>query len=346
MNYPNEQSSNIQVPDEVAENFPDKNPESGEDKNPESGEDKTPENGEDKNPESGEDKNPESGEDEPNSDIWVYRRPTSLKYYMPDRNDRGIGVIVTNEKFRGGKDRSGVNKDRENIKRMFIAMRLRIFEFTELTSLEIKNELRTVSQNEVKNSDFVLVVAFSTHGDEKDALYGSDGISISLRSDIISLFKPLYCKSLEGKPKIFLIQACRGTSEDHIVRNGVYRDALEKEEIVSIESDILIAYACAPNYRAYRTKREGSWFINDLCTNFMHFQDDYDLVKILTITNQSLMLRVDTNDNTDKIAQSSNIHSTLRKDIFLKSHNTIQGNILRKYSKFLLGLAIAYKSHR
>ena len=318
MNYCNEQSPNIQVPNEVTENFPDKNPESDEDKKP------------------------ESDEDEPNSDIWVYRRPTSLNYDIPDRDDRGIGVIVTNEKFRGAKDRSGVNKDIENIKRMFITMRLRIFEFTELTSLEMKNELRKVSKYEVRNSDSVLVVAFSTHGDERDALYGCDGSSISLRADIISLFKPLNCKFLEGKPKIFLIQACRGTGEDHIIRNGVYRDAVEKE-IVSNESDVLIAYACAPNYRAYRTKREGSWFINDLCTNFMHFQDDYDLVKILTITNQSLMLRVDTNDNTDKIAQSSNIHSTLRKDIFLKSHNTVQGNILRKYSNFLLGLAIAFK---
>ena len=226
-----------------------------------------------------------------------------------------------------------MDKDREKLKKMFIMMRLRVFEFHEKSSLEIKNELRKLSRYEVRNSDFVLVVAFSTHGDEDDLLYGSDGASFSLRQDIVSLFKPKNCKVLEGKPKIFLIQACRGTREeycikvprDHIVSK--FRDASVRKEIIASESDILIAYACAPNYKAYRTKREGSWFINDLYSNYMYFHNDQHLLEILTITIQSLLLRADTSDNKEGIAQSSHVQTTLRKFLYLKSEDHRQGNI-------------------
>ena len=288
------QNSNIQVNDEITNNFPNNDAETDE---------------------------------EPDSDVWGYCAPTSLEYYMPNRDERGIGVIITNEKFHGGKDRSGVDKDRENIKKMFNTMRLKIIEIPEKSSREIIDRLKKVSKREVMKSHYVLVVAFSTHGDENDVLYGSDGAKISLRSDVISLFKPQNCKELEGKPKIFVIQACRGTREDHIVNKGIHRDASEKEEIVSNESDILIAYACAPSYRAYRTKREGSWYISDLYKNFESYHNNRDLVGILTITNQSLLLRVDIKDNKDNIAQASIIHSTLRKQLYLKSQSNIQGNV-------------------
>lgn len=64
------------------------------------------------------------------------------------------------------------------------------------------------------------VVCILSHGDDHGLVYGVDskssGItgvpaapSVKLR-DLISRFNPKQCPDLNGKPKLFFIQACRG----------------------------------------------------------------------------------------------------------------------------------------
>ena len=59
----------------------------------------------------------------------------------------------------------------------------------------------------MKDSDcFIFIIL--THGDEK-GVCGIDGISVPVTT-LTEMFEPNNCPELNEKPKIFLIQACRG----------------------------------------------------------------------------------------------------------------------------------------
>jgi len=53
---------------------------------------------------------------------------------------------------------------------------------------------------------YVLVIC--SHG-TREGIYGTDGEVISL-DNVVSYFDGQHCKLLEGKPKLFFIQACQG----------------------------------------------------------------------------------------------------------------------------------------
>ena len=91
---------------------------------------------------------------------------------------------------------------------------------------ECKDALETVTKNEngqkiaakiLENplsSDYSgLMVFIMTHGDEGGQLYGSDGKTV-VTKNIATLFNASNCPVLLEKPKIFVIQACRGGEDD------------------------------------------------------------------------------------------------------------------------------------
>ena len=59
-----------------------------------------------------------------------------------------------------------------------------------------------------------LIVFIMTHGDEGGKLYGKDGKTVILNK-IASYFNATNCPALTDMPKIFVIQACRGSEDDH-----------------------------------------------------------------------------------------------------------------------------------
>ena len=59
-----------------------------------------------------------------------------------------------------------------------------------------------------------------THGGEGGKLFGSDGQHVTV-DEMASLFNGSNCPQLVGKPKIFVIQACRSDIDEHgATRNG------------------------------------------------------------------------------------------------------------------------------
>ena len=96
-----------------------------------------------------------------------------------------------------------------------------------MTTEECKDALETVTKNEkgqkiaakilenpLSSNYSGLMVFIMTHGGEGGQLYGSDGEAV-VTKDIATLFNASNCTVLHEKPKIFIIQACRGGEEDH-----------------------------------------------------------------------------------------------------------------------------------
>lgn len=64
-----------------------------------------------------------------------------------------------------------------------------------------------------------LIVTIMTHGGPGNTLYGRDGKKIQLKK-LAQIFNSAECKDLKGKPKIFIINACRGHKENVAERDS------------------------------------------------------------------------------------------------------------------------------
>lgn len=60
-----------------------------------------------------------------------------------------------------------------------------------------------------------LIVTIMTHGGEGNTLYGADGKSIQLK-ELVEIFNSAECEGLKDKPKIFIMNACRGSRQDSV----------------------------------------------------------------------------------------------------------------------------------
>ena len=127
------------------------------------------------------------------------------------------------------------------------------------------------------------LVAILTHGEDGGIVYAYDQpYELSL---IWSFFTADNCPSLAGRPKIFVIQACRGNQLDHGVK--VQKDGVARYSIPT-HADFLFAYATIPGFMAFRNTTEGSWFINELCKELQENGHRYDINTLLTFVTQKV----------------------------------------------------------
>ena len=108
------------------------------------------------------------------------------------------------------KPRFGTEADVISLRKTLLALNFEVEVHHDLRIKEIKNQLEKLSAEDHRDADCVLV-AVLTHGEE-GRLIDVEGTDYSQEE----LWKPFLEDvpikvSLVGKPKIFLIQACRGS---------------------------------------------------------------------------------------------------------------------------------------
>lgn len=149
---------------------------------------------------------------------------------------RGFCILINNVSFENGaqQERKGSNVDARRLDEIFQELSFEVHYKIDLTSEEIKELLKKVSEKEdLKNHDAIVVIILS-HG-TKGCVYGTDNIGVRL-DEIYSYFNNENCRYLIGKPKMFFIQACRG-------REYPFSDAsfsLPGEESLSVSFDLPI----------------------------------------------------------------------------------------------------------
>ncbi|WAQ95527.1 CASP1-like protein [Mya arenaria] len=145
---------------------------------------------------------------------------------------RGHAIIVVNDTFQNYDFREGAKYDLKNMKE--IAKKLgfkwqnRLF-YENVTHKQMNMVLKDATEADHTNCEGLLFM-ISTHGEEKEnpkakgkkdhALICSDDRFI-YTSEITKMFNDTKCPSLKGKPKLFFIQACRGTEVDHGVNISI-----------------------------------------------------------------------------------------------------------------------------
>ncbi|XP_015780504.1 PREDICTED: caspase-3-like [Acropora digitifera] len=133
-----------------------------------------------------------------------------------------------------------------------------IRESRDLERRNMMNLLKDTSEKDFTKYDCFVCIILS-YG-PKDRIYGTDDQVITLEA-ITSLFHRDACPSLQGKPKIFLFQACRGTQRDWVSTESDSDPICYSKPSLPPYADFLICSASAPGHENYWKDSVGLRFI-------------------------------------------------------------------------------------
>ncbi|TNN89661.1 Caspase-3 [Liparis tanakae] len=205
----------------------------------------------------------------------------------------GQCIIINNKNFdsnTGMNQRNGTDVDAANAVKVFGKLGYKVKVYNDQSVEEMKKVLVSVSQDDhTCYASFVCVLL--SHGDD-GVFFGTDG-SVELKY-LTSLFRGDRCKSLAGKPKLFFIQACRGTDLDP----GIETDSGDDDSTrIPVEADFLYAYSTAPGYYSWRNTMTGSWFMQSLCDMIGRYGKELELQHIMVRVNHKVAVEFESASN-------------------------------------------------
>ncbi|KPP75551.1 caspase-8-like [Scleropages formosus] len=178
----------------------------------------------------------------------------------------------------------------------------------DLTASEILKVVKKFGQMDHSTRD-AFVCCVLSHG-EKGSVYGTDGQLVLIR-DVTLPFTCSQCTSLAKKPKLFFIQACQGKAKQCGVSIQADGEGDEQEaeelydtdarcvvpelasETIPDDSDFLLAMATVEDYKSFRSIKEGSIFIQELCRQLKTgCARNMDILTILTRVNRNVSIGV------------------------------------------------------
>uniref|UniRef100_A0A8D3CPE4 Caspase-3 n=1 Tax=Scophthalmus maximus TaxID=52904 RepID=A0A8D3CPE4_SCOMX len=227
----------------------------------------------------------------------------------------GQCIIINNKNFdrrTGMNQRNGTDVDAANVMKVFAKLGYKVKVYNDQTVEQMKQVLITASKDDHSSSASFVCVLLS-HGDE-GVFFGTDG-SVELKY-LTSLFRGDRCKSLVGKPKLFFIQACRGTDLDGGIETDSVDDSTTK---IPVEADFLYAFSTAPGYYSWRNTMTGSWFIQSLCDMIGKYGKELELQHIMTRVNHKVAVEFESVSNApgfDAKKQIPCIVSMLTKEMY------------------------------
>lgn len=228
----------------------------------------------------------------------------------------GQCIIINNKNFdrrTGMNQRNGTDVDAANAMKVFGKLGYKVKVYNDQSVNQMTQVLTAVSKEDHSCSASFVCVLLS-HGDE-GVFFGTDR-SIELRY-LTSLFRGDRCKSLVGKPKLFFIQACRGTELDAGIEADSPDDGKTK---IPVEADFLYAFSTAPGYYSWRNTMTGSWFIQSLCDMMSKYgKEGVELQHIMTRVNHKVAVEFESVSNSpgfDARKQIPCIVSMLTKEMY------------------------------
>ncbi|XP_046700867.1 caspase 20, apoptosis-related cysteine peptidase [Silurus meridionalis] len=240
--------------------------------------------------------------------------------YRMSSNPRGHCLIINNVDFvTPSKTRYGSNIDEESLKEVFQWLGFSLDVYKNQTAEQMKNLLKNFSQKHHAGDCFVCCIM--SHG-SAEGVYGTNEIIVT-KDDIFGPFTGKSCPSLNGKPKVFLIQACRGNKRHppvHVQADS-YEEEAEAEDDMSVDmnslqmisipedADFLIVRSTIKGYVSYREQANGTWFIQSLCKQLKKYCPmGEDLQSILLCVNKEVSEKA--------LAKQMPVHKvTLRKKL-------------------------------
>ncbi|CAH3038790.1 unnamed protein product [Porites lobata] len=231
--------------------------------------------------------------------------------YPMNCKPHGWCLIVNNVDFETLRRRGGSDLDAKQLSELFTQLHYKVKVVRNQTGKQLKDTLFQFAKMSDHKAADSMVLCLLSHGLEGQ-IYGVDGVLVSI-PDLLALFNGYMAKDLIGKPKLFFIQACRGSDYDHgtDVTDGGHSANVETEyhvtrstnellaaafpndkpetvdepETIPAEADMLVAYSTVPGYVSWSHLQKGSWFVQAMVDVFSAYAKTEDVVSMLVRVN-------------------------------------------------------------
>ncbi|CAL7952152.1 unnamed protein product [Xylocopa violacea] len=248
-------------------------------------------------------------------DLPTTSRKDSSKYEMK-LNRRGICLILNQVHFEDHNDRSASEVDENTIQVTFTQLGFEVRIKRDLTFASISEVMGKLTREDHSDCDCISIFVLS-HGEDNGKIYAKD-----MPYPLITIFTSLTnCISLAGKPKLFFIQACRGTSKDNGIKGrDIGIDANDNiYYTIPAFADFLFCYSSMDGYYSFNDPDKGSWYIQTLCRTIDELWKDTDLLRILVIAGRNVALNYTSKHNKESKNNSKQVPcvcSTLLRDLY------------------------------
>ncbi|XP_051842865.1 caspase-1-like [Antechinus flavipes] len=197
-----------------------------------------------------------------------------------------LAIIICNVEFDYLPQRTGANNDIRGMQDLLVGLGYRVDVEKNLTALEMESKLKQfASRQEHQTSDSTFLVLMS-HG-VTNGICGKDYTDIDCQilpiERIFQIFNTRNCPSLKDKPKIIILQACRGgNSRAAWVNDSVtpFADTYPQDPYIlesdafykaHVEKDFIAFCSSTPNNKSWRHTKKGSLFIIQLIDCFRKY---------------------------------------------------------------------------
>lgn len=208
-------------------------------------------------------------------------------YPIKERNDRTrLALIICNTEFDHLPPRNGADFDITGMKELLEGLDYSVDVEENLTAKDMESALRAfAARPEHKSSDSTFLVLMS-HGilegicgtahDEKNP-------DVLLYDTVFQIFNNRNCLSLKDKPKVIIVQACRGANRGELwvrdspasleVASSQSPENLEEDAVYKthVEKDFIAFCSSTPHNVSWRDSTMGSVFITQLIACFQKY---------------------------------------------------------------------------
>ncbi|KAI4890063.1 hypothetical protein NFI96_017199 [Prochilodus magdalenae] len=219
--------------------------------------------------------------------------------YKMNHKKRGLALLFNQERFYWQlmlNNRSGTSADKAHLTKRFGDLGFEVKAFDDYKKEDIMNIITKAAGSSHVDAD-CFVCIFLSHG-EKGYVYAYDE-KIDIQ-EVVALFRGDKCPSLVGKPKIFILQACRGDKhDDPVTPMDVVDSEIINEVVVDASSlytlpagaDFVMCYSVAEGFFSHRETVNGSWYIQDLCEVLHKYGSELEFTELLTLVNRKVSQR-------------------------------------------------------
>ena len=244
-----------------------------------------------------------------------HRHP--IEDYKMTSRSRGICLIVNNVDFDLDlfAPRKGSDKDAFRFKEIFRQMGFDVDCKRNLTADKMKNVFKQKAALCMGKHDALIVILLS-HGSET-GIYGTDGIEVDMH-DILSHFDNKKCKPMRNKPKVFIVQACRGRLVDYGVPDSqsffsqpdsqshaqpsqltqsnsqttkLPHFGVVDKEFCPTRADMVLCFSSHIGYVSNRNEENGSWLGTSLATHLVNQAHQKHLIEIFNMVSRDIRAR-------------------------------------------------------
>uniref|UniRef100_A0A673KJR3 Caspase-1-B-like n=1 Tax=Sinocyclocheilus rhinocerous TaxID=307959 RepID=A0A673KJR3_9TELE len=212
--------------------------------------------------------------------IYIYRHEIKI---LSKSQRKGSALLITNIVFDYEvNNRPGAEIDEENMEWLLRALGYNVEKRRNLSGevhREVRNFSKLLSGHRDADSTFVVIMSHGARINNKDAILGvhyhlsRNPNDVYFVDETFSHLNSVNCPALIDKPKVILINACRGGVEvpDQVPRPDTW---------VHWKTDFVCFMSTVPDTASYRNTKTGSHFINYILDVFCECAHEDDLMEL------------------------------------------------------------------